>query len=67
MNKLCFHSGLDSQFAIVETVMTGIMDFRPSLRPKKTIVIGILCIIGFLCGLPLTTRVRKSALENLES
>lgn len=54
--SMLFTLGLDSQFAIVETILTGIMDFEPRLRPKKTIIVGIVCIIGFLCGLPLTTR-----------
>ena len=49
--------GLDSQFAIIETVLSGILDFAPKLRPKKTIVVGIVCTIGFICGLPLTSRV----------
>ena len=49
--------GLDSQFAIVETILTGVLDFLPRLRPKKTIIVGIICIVGFVIGLPLTTRV----------
>merc|ERR1712141_383048 len=53
---MLFTLGLDSQFAIVETILTGILDFKPNLRSKKTIVIGIICVIGFLFGLPLTTR-----------
>ena len=55
--SMLFTLGLDSQFAIVETILTGILDFKPELRPKKTYIVGIVCIIGFLCGLPLTTRV----------
>jgi len=54
--SMLFTLGLDSQFAIVETILTGIMDFAPKLRPKKTIVVGIVCIIGFIAGLPLTTH-----------
>nr|WLN44358.1 AAT3 [Sinonovacula rivularis] len=46
--------GLDSQFAMVETVLTGCMDQFPYLRPKKTFVILIICICFFLIGLPLT-------------
>lgn len=51
---MLFTLGLDSQFAIVETILTGILDFMPNLRPKKTLVVGAVCIIGFILGLPLT-------------
>jgi len=50
---MLFTLGLDSQFAIVETLLTGVLDFKPSLRPKKTLIVGIICLIGFLLGLPL--------------
>jgi len=53
---MLFTLGLDSQFAIVETILTGIMDFEPRLRTKKTYIVGIVCVLGFLFGLPLTTR-----------
>ena len=53
----CYLSGLDSQFAIIETVLTGILDFSPKWRPKKTMIVGIVCTVGFICGLPLTTPV----------
>ena len=54
---MLFTLGLDSQFAIVETILSGVMDFQPSLRKYKTYLVGVICIIGFICGLPLTTRV----------
>lgn len=55
--SMLFTLGLDSQFAIVETILTGVLDFQPRLRSKKTYVVGIVCFLGFICGLPLTTRV----------
>lgn len=54
--SMLFTLGLDSQFAIVETILTGILDFKPDLRAKKTFVVGGICIVGFLCGIPLTTE-----------
>jgi len=50
---MLFTLGLDSQFAIVETILTGILDLMPHLRPKKTFVVGGLCLTGFILGLPL--------------
>ncbi|XP_063402684.1 sodium-dependent proline transporter-like [Mytilus trossulus] len=46
--------GLDSQFAMLETVLTGVTDQWPHLRQHKTIVILIICSLFFLAGLPLT-------------
>jgi len=50
---MLFTLGLDSQFAIVETILTGILDFIPRLRPWKTVVIALVCATGFVLGLPL--------------
>ncbi|KAL5013211.1 hypothetical protein ScPMuIL_007481 [Solemya velum] len=46
--------GLDSEFAMLETVLTGCMDQFPKLRPWKTYVILAICCIFFILGLPLT-------------
>ena len=46
--------GLDSQFAMIETVLTGVLDQFPHLRPRKTLVIGSICCFLFLLGLPLS-------------
>merc|ERR1712062_606979 len=63
---MLFTLGLDSQFAIVETILSGILDFKPNLRSKKTIVIGIICVIGFFCGLPLTQQGGPYLLDLLD-
>merc|ERR1711976_884625 len=42
------------------------MDFEPKLRAKKTMIVGIVCVIGFLCGIPLTTRGGTFLLELLD-
>lgn len=41
--------------------MTGILDFTPKWRKHKTWVIGAICIVGILAGMPLTTRVTMTA------
>lgn len=48
--------GLDSQFAGIENLMTATVDTFPRLRPKKTLVALILCIIMFILGLTMCTR-----------
>ncbi|XP_052780978.1 sodium-dependent proline transporter-like isoform X1 [Mya arenaria] len=48
--------GLDSQFASVEALLTGLLDIVPRYRQHKTIAIFIICIAMFLLGLPFTTR-----------
>ena len=49
--------GLDTQFAMVETILTAISDFSPRLRSKKPLVAGITCFILFILGIPLATQV----------
>ncbi|XP_059093332.1 sodium-dependent proline transporter-like isoform X2 [Tigriopus californicus] len=53
---MLFTLGLDSQFTFVETLATGILDLKPSWRKRKWIVVLLISILGFLIGLPLTTR-----------
>ncbi|XP_072173164.1 sodium- and chloride-dependent glycine transporter 1-like [Diadema setosum] len=48
--------GMDSQFCIVETVVTAIMDEFPSLRKRKPIVVLAYCLIGFLLGFSCVTQ-----------
>ncbi|XP_071821966.1 sodium- and chloride-dependent glycine transporter 2-like isoform X2 [Apostichopus japonicus] len=49
--------GLDSEFAIIETVVTAIVDeFPDKLRNKKPIVLAVVCIIGYLIGLICVTE-----------
>jgi len=63
---MLFTLGLDSQFAIVETILSGILDFQPSLRPYKTPVVGGLCFTGFIVGLPLATGGGSYLLDLLD-
>lgn len=46
--------GMGSEFALLETMMTAVQDTFPQLRAKKTYVVAVVCLIGFLGGLSVT-------------
>ncbi|XP_059149600.1 LOW QUALITY PROTEIN: sodium-dependent proline transporter-like [Physella acuta] len=49
--------GLDSQFGMYETVISGISDVFPKyLRKHKTTFTLVMCLIGFLLGIPQCTH-----------
>jgi len=48
--------GLDSQFTMVETITTAIMDQWPKTRAHKGKVVIGACVAGFLLGLTCTSR-----------
>ena len=54
------------QFALLETVMTAIQDTVPSLRQKKTWVVLVVSILGFLGGLAVTCEVSGSIYSDLD-
>merc|ERR1712127_69256 len=47
--------GLDSQYAMVEVVVTGLPDEFPILRKYKPYILGAVCSSGFLIGLIFTS------------
>ncbi|CAH1778090.1 unnamed protein product [Owenia fusiformis] len=49
---MLFTLGLDSQFAMMETIITAATDEFPKLRSKKTWFTLALCISFFILGLP---------------
>lgn len=59
--------GLDSEFALVETVTTCITDQCPYLRKKKGWVIVIYACIMFLLGLPLCTSAGPLFLDFIDA
>lgn len=51
--NLCF------QFAMLESVLTGIVDCFPGLRSKKTLVMLAISVVFYILGLPMTTPVNQ--------
>lgn len=51
---MLFTLGVDSQFAMLETVVTAVVDEFPELKRgrRKIAVIGVFCVTMFLLGLP---------------
>ena len=53
--------GLDTQFAMMEAVVTGLVDeYGKKLRQKKELVILALCVVAFFFGLTNITEVRST-------
>ncbi|XP_071946346.1 sodium- and chloride-dependent GABA transporter ine-like [Antedon mediterranea] len=50
--------GIDSQFAMVEVVITTLMDGFPKLKPlyfnRKEVLVLYICLFTFACGIPCT-------------
>ncbi|XP_033632104.1 sodium- and chloride-dependent glycine transporter 1-like [Asterias rubens] len=54
---MLFLLGLDSMFAMMETVLTAIVDeMPPRLKRYKWLVTLAGCSVGFLCGIPMVTQ-----------
>ncbi|KAK2164414.1 hypothetical protein NP493_1414g01000 [Ridgeia piscesae] len=59
--------GLDSEFALVETISTSIMDQWVPLRKKKSLVILCLCVVFYLLGLTMCTNGGAFLLQLMDS
>ncbi len=59
--------GLDSMFALMECLMTAFFDKFPQLRPRKPIIVGISCFIGFLLGLSMCAPAGLDMLTLLDT
>jgi len=57
---MLFSLGVDSQFAMVETVVTAVVDEFPPLKRKKIAVVAVFCVVMFLLGLPQCSLVSSS-------
>ncbi|KAG1688561.1 Sodium- and chloride-dependent glycine transporter 2 [Nymphon striatum] len=53
---MLFTLGLDSEFALLETVLTAIYDEVPKSRNYKVLITGVLCAVCYLIGLPCVTQ-----------
>ncbi|XP_047740828.1 sodium- and chloride-dependent glycine transporter 1 isoform X2 [Hyalella azteca] len=48
--------GLDSQFTMVETLSTAVFDQWPVLRSRKVLVVSLMSLVLFLCGLTMVLQ-----------
>merc|ERR1719394_1818085 len=55
--------GIDSQFVVVETCITAILDLFPRLRSHKLLVVISFAIMNFLVGLPYCLQGGKDLLD----
>jgi len=64
---MLFLLGLDSEFALFETVMVAIYDTFPSLRRHKVGVTSAMCFICFMLGLPCITQSGQYVLDLMDT
>jgi len=64
---MLFFLGLDSEFALFETVTCAIFDSFPGLRKYKTMVTSFVCLICFLLGLPCVTQCGQYVLDLMDT
>jgi len=64
---MLFLLGLDSEFALFETVMVAIFDTFPRLRGQKIGVTSAMCFVCFLLGLPCITQSGQYVLDLMDT
>ena len=64
---MLFLLGLDSEFALFETVTCAIFDTFPGLRKQKMMVTSCMCLICFLLGLPCVTQCGQYVLDLMDT
>ena len=62
-----FLLGLDSEFALFETVLCAIFDTFPRLRSVKLVVTSMMCLVCFLLGLPCITQSGQYVLDLMDT
>jgi len=64
---MLFLLGLDSEFALFETVLCSIFDACPRLRRQKVLVTTALVLVCFLLGLPCITQGGQYVLDIMDT
>ena len=64
---MLFLLGLDSQFALFETVTCAVFDTFPRLRRNKMVVTSLMCIVCYLLGLPCVTQCGQYVLDLMDT
>jgi len=64
---MLFTLGLDSEFALLETVLTAFYDEVPVLRKHKTKFTGFMCAVCFLLGIPLVSSSGQYILDLMDT
>ena len=64
---MLFLLGLDSEFALFETVTCAVFDTFPCLRKSKLLVTSFMCLICFLLGLPCVTQCGQYVLDLMDT
>jgi len=64
---MLFLLGLDSEFALFETVTVAIFDSFPALRKQKMAVTSAMCLVCFLLGLPCITQSGQYVLDIMDT
>jgi solute carrier family 6 (neurotransmitter transporter, glycine) member 5/9 len=59
--------GVDSEFAMVENIMTSLFDVKPKLVKFKMIITASFCVVCFLIGLIFTTHAGMYWLELVDN
>ncbi|XP_013390683.1 sodium- and chloride-dependent neutral and basic amino acid transporter B(0+) isoform X2 [Lingula anatina] len=59
--------GLDSQFTLLETIFTGLLDAYPKIRKHKVWVHLAVCLVLFGLGLPMCTKGGLYLLDYVDS
>ena len=64
---MLFLLGLDSEFALFETVTCALFDSFPALRKHKMMVTSLMCLACFLLGLPCVTQCGQYVLDLMDT
>ncbi|CAH1787244.1 unnamed protein product [Owenia fusiformis] len=59
--------GLDSMFALLETVTTALLDKFPDYRERKTWIVLAMCTLGYIGGLTICTNGGMYMLQLMDS